>query len=124
MKEINVEEATSGAPTASKYGRYGFKDKAKPSPAPHPKFKGTWDGLKVFIFDCTDGKQYDMYNVAMKEMAECIGREYTYGGDIRWGVERELMFTVYMPGEPATDANATANHIWERRIDEYIGMTS
>jgi hypothetical protein len=65
-----------------------------------------------------------MYNVAMKEMAECIGREYTYGGDIRWGVERELMFTVYMPGEPATDANATANHIWERRIDEYIGMTS
>jgi hypothetical protein len=72
------------------------------------------------VFECADGKQSDLYNVAMKEPTEYIGRAYIYGGDIHWTIENEELFTVPIPEDMVTDANATANHIWERRIGEYV----
>jgi hypothetical protein len=117
MKETKVEEGTGGAPTLSTYGRRGFEPKAKLVSAPL-KFEGRCDGFNGFVFDCADGKHSDIYNVDMKELVEYVGRDYTYGGDIHWTMENELMLTVPMPRDPATDDNATAKHIWGHRIDE------
>jgi hypothetical protein len=73
-----------------------------------------------------DGKQSDiiMDNVAMKKQAEYImvvastPMEVISVGP---GVDNELMlFTVSMPGDPVTHANATAKGVWEPRIEEYV----
>jgi hypothetical protein len=118
MKEVKVEETGASAPPA--YSRHCYKQKMKPASTPQPKFKGRCDGIKGFVFDCADGKQSDCYNVAMKELAEYVGREYTHGGDIRWMIENTKLFTVLMSKDPPNNVKATAMRIWERIIDECI----
>ena len=46
------------------------------------KFKGNSLDLEGCIFDCSDSKKADKYITAIKRIAEYVGAEYKYGGDI------------------------------------------
>jgi hypothetical protein len=64
-----------------------YRPAAVREPKPEQKFQGKCDSLKGFVYDCSDGKQSDRFNLVTKEIAEYVGREYQYGGDIRWTIE-------------------------------------
>ena len=46
------------------------------------KFKGNSSDLEGYIFDCSDSKQADKYITAIMRIAEYVGAEYKYGGNI------------------------------------------
>jgi hypothetical protein len=56
----------------------------------------------------------------MKEMAEYIGSNFTYGADIRWSLEHEEEFVVPKPIILDATADAIDKRIWEKEIDEYV----
>jgi hypothetical protein len=85
-----------------------------------PKFDGKCDSLKGFVFDCVNGQQSYSYNVAIKEVAEYVGRDYVYGGDVHWTIENKKRFKVPMPADISTDASATNKRVWECRVDEFV----
>jgi hypothetical protein len=118
--EVKVEKSTGSPAGAAHPKRGGFKPKARTAAVQQPKFEGRCDDLKGFTFDYTDSRQKAGYNTSIKELAEYVGRTYTYGGDIRWTVENEKMFPVPCPKDVAADAGATDKRIWERRVDEYV----
>jgi hypothetical protein len=68
-------------------------------PKPEQKFQGKCDSLKGFVYDFSDGKQSDRFNLVTKEIAEYVGREYQYGGDIRWAIENLEKFKEEEPKE-------------------------
>ena len=47
------------------------------------KFKGNYSDLEGYIFDCSDRRQANKYITAIKRIAEYVGAEFKYGGDIR-----------------------------------------
>jgi hypothetical protein len=120
MNEVEVEKSTGSPAGAAHPKRGGFKPKARTASVQQPKFEGRCDDLKGFTFDCTDSRQTAGYNTSIKELAEYVGRTYTYGGDIRWTVENKKMFNVPCPKDVAADDGATDKRIWERRVDEYV----
>jgi hypothetical protein len=91
---------------------FPYKPKARTAAVQQPKFEGMCDGLKGFTFDCTNSRQTTGFNTSIKELAEYVGRTYTYGGDIRCTVENEKKFLVPCPEDVAADDGATINRIW------------
>jgi hypothetical protein len=83
-----------------------------------PKFRGRNEGLKMHVFDCTDGKQGDQYTVTMKEIAECVGRNYSYGADIRRTLVHYALFVVKRPKKP-DDMDEIDTMIFKKEVDEY-----
>jgi hypothetical protein len=85
-KETKVEVAAnkgSEAPPVKKGGYRGNRYKTTVATmAREPKFAGKCDGLSGFVYDCSDGKQSDRFNIVTKEIAEYVGREYRFGGYI------------------------------------------
>jgi hypothetical protein len=57
--------------------------------------------------------------VAIKEVAECIRREYTYGGYVQWKIENDKICRVPMPEDTPANASATKKQVWERHIGVY-----
>jgi hypothetical protein len=53
---------------------------------PEQKFQSKCDSLKGFMYYCSDVNQSYRLNIVTKEIAEYVGREYPYGGDIRWTI--------------------------------------
>jgi hypothetical protein len=108
-KEVKVQ--TSGlADMAAPNIHGGYKGKHKPAAAEteqFSKFEGKCDILKGLIFDCVDGRQLDRYNTNIKEVAEYVGRDNMYGGDVRWTIENEKICTVTMPEDIPAYASAT-----------------
>ena len=47
------------------------------------KFKGNSSDLEGYIFDCSDSRQADKYITAIKRIADYVGVDFKYGGDIR-----------------------------------------
>jgi hypothetical protein len=72
------------------------------------------------VYDCSDGKQSDWFNLVTKDIAEYVGREYQYGGDIRWTIKNLEKFKEEEPKELDTTATGVQKRMWERRVDEYI----
>jgi hypothetical protein len=97
MNEVKVEKSTGSPAGAAHPKRGGFKPKARTAAVQQPKFEERCDDLKGFTFNCTDSRQTACYNISIKDLAEYVGRTYTYGGDIRWTVENEKMFPVPCP---------------------------
>jgi hypothetical protein len=64
------------------------------------------------VFDCDVRNQVDRYTVTMKEIAEYIGSNFTYGADIRWSLEHEEEFVVPKPISMGTNADAIDKRIW------------
>jgi hypothetical protein len=87
---------------------------------PTQKFQGKYDHLKGFVYDCSDGKQSDRFNLFTKEISEYVGREYQYDGDIRWTIDNLERFKEEEPKELYTTATGIQKRMWERRVDEYI----
>jgi hypothetical protein len=50
-----------------------FRGKFKPPDFQEPKFQGKCDSLKRFIYDFSNGRQYNRYNLAMKDITEYVG---------------------------------------------------
>jgi hypothetical protein len=111
----------SEAPQANKGGYRGNRYKTTVATmAPEQKFAGKCDGLSGFVNDCSDGKQLDRFNIVTKEIAEYVGREYRFGGDIRWTIQN---LSIYKEDEPKECANTTSGVkkiMWESRVDEFI----
>jgi hypothetical protein len=72
------------------------------------------------VFDCAVGKEADRYTVTMKEVAEYIGSNFTYGADIRWSLEHEEEFVAPKPTILDATPDAIDKRIWEKEIDEYV----
>ena len=68
-----------------------------------PKFKGNSTYLEVYTFDCSDYKQAKKYVSEIRSIAEYVGAEYKYGGDIRSTLENEVRITIPHPVTPAAD---------------------
>ncbi|KAI2493199.1 hypothetical protein MHU86_21348 [Fragilaria crotonensis] len=89
-----------------------------------PKFEGKSTDLKGHIYDCSDVRQSDQYTKTTKEIAEYVGRTYTYGGDARLAVETLTLPTLISPTDPPENANRTETRIWEKTVDEYVKQRS
>jgi hypothetical protein len=50
--------------------------------------------------------------MTMKEMAEYIGSNFTYGADIQWSLEHEEEFVVPKPISLGTNADVIDKMIW------------
>ena len=68
-----------------------------------PKFKGNSTDLEGYEFDCSDYKQDEKYVSMIKRIAEYVGSEYKYGGDIRSTPKNKVRITIAQPVNPATD---------------------
>jgi menaquinone-dependent protoporphyrinogen IX oxidase len=84
------------------------------------KFAGKYDGLSGFVYDCSDGKPSDRFNIVTKEIAEYIGREYRFGGDIRWTIQNLSLYKEDEPKKCADTTSGVKKIMWERRVDEFI----
>jgi hypothetical protein len=75
--------------------------------------------MKGHVFNCTEGKQGDQYTVTVKEIAEYVGSNYSYGADIRWTLEHEALFVVKRPKKP-DDMDEIDTMIFKKEVDEYV----
>ena len=65
------------------------------------KFKGNYSDLEGYIFDCSDSRQADKYITAIKRIAEYVGAEFKYGGDILSSIENSKRFEILLPTAPS-----------------------
>jgi hypothetical protein len=84
------------------------------------KFNGKCDSLIGFVYDCSDGKQSDRLNIVTKEIAEYVGRDYPYGGDIRWTIQNLELFKEEEPSELAASSSVLKKRMWKKRVDKFI----
>jgi hypothetical protein len=89
-----------------------------------PKFEGKCADLKGHIYDCSDVRQSDQYTKTTREIAEYVGRTFTYGGDARLSVETLVLTTFAPPDDPDANATRTEIRIWEKTVDEYVKQTT
>ena len=81
------------------------------------KFKGNSTDLEGYIFDCNDSRQADKYITAIKRIAEYVGAEFKYGGNIRSSIENSKRFEIPMPTAPSDNDTALLKIILNRKID-------
>ena len=106
--------------TAGKKIGHSGQQQAKGFVPRTPKFEGKCADLKGHIYDCSDVRQSDQYTKTTKEIAEYVGRTYTYGDDARLAVETLALSTLAKPTDPPADANRTDTRIWEKTVDEHV----
>ena len=84
------------------------------------KFKGNYSDLEGYIFDCSDIRQAHKYITAIKRIAEYVGAEFKYGGDIRSSIENSKRFKIPMPSATSDNNTALLKMILNRKIDIYV----
>ena len=84
------------------------------------KFKGNSSDLEGYIFDCSDSRQADKYITAIKRIAEYVGAEFKYGGDIRSSIENSKRFEIPMPTEPSENDTVLIKMVLNIKIDIYV----
>ena len=94
-----------GRGDCSNQSRSGQIQKQKSIPVAQ-KFKGRSSDLEGYIFDCSDIRQADKYITAIKIIAEYVGAEFKYGGDIRSSIENSKRFEIPMPTAPSNNDTA------------------
>jgi hypothetical protein len=121
-KETKVEASASKEAAPAKRGGYrGNRYKhAMITVVREQKFSRKCDILSGFVYDCSDGKQSYRFNIVTKEIAEYVGREYPYVGDIRWTIQNLKLFKEEEPNELAAASSVLKKRMWEKRVDEYI----
>jgi hypothetical protein len=119
-KETKVE--TSARKEAAPVKRGGYRgnrgNRYKPAAITvtrELKFNGKCDSLIGFVYDCSYGKQSDRFNIVTKEIAEYVGREYPYGGDIRWTIQNLELFKEEEPSELAASSSVLKNYVGKTR---------
>ena len=83
-------------------------------------FKGNSSDLEGYIFDCSDSRQADKFITAIKRIAEYVGAEFKYGGDIRSSIENSKRFETPMPTAPSDNDTALLKMILKRKNDIYV----
>ena len=73
--EAGATQKDTGS-AGKKVGNAGLQTKGFAPRA--PKFEGKCADLKGHIYDCSDVSQSDQYTKTTKEIAEYVGRTYTY----------------------------------------------
>jgi hypothetical protein len=59
--------------------------------------------------------------MAMNDIAEYVGRTYTYGGEMRWTIGNEQKCVITIPSDlDAATTTSTQQRIWETHINEYV----
>jgi hypothetical protein len=111
MEGVKVERGTNHLP--KKPNRY-YRGSAIATATTKagPAFQGRCDVLRGHVFDCVVGKEADRFTVTMKEVAEYIGSNFTYGADIRWSLEHEQEFVVPKPTILDATADSIDKRIW------------
>ena len=84
------------------------------------KFKGNSSDLEGYIFDFSDSRKADKYITAIKIIAEYVGAEFKYGGDIRSSIENSKCFEIPMPTAPSDNDTALLTIILNRKIYIYV----
>jgi hypothetical protein len=121
-KETKLEAGASKESAPSKRGGYRG-NRYKPAMITvmrEQKFSGKCDSLSGFVYDCSDGKQSDRFNIVTKEIAEYVGRDYPYGGDIRWTLHNLELFKEEEPNELTVASSVLTKRMWKKRVDKYI----
>jgi hypothetical protein len=124
MEGVKVEKGSGPPPPTKKPNRY-YRGSTAPSvtAVKAEPFRGRNEGLKGHVFECTDGRQGDQFTVTMKEIAEYVGSNYSYGADIRWTVEHDALFVVTRPKKPdttTTPMDEVDTMIFNKEVDEYV----
>jgi hypothetical protein len=118
-----VEEG-SVMSNANAQGKRWFRGKFKPAAVQEPTFEGNYDSIKGFMYDCSDGRQSERYNLVTKEIAEYMGLEYTYGGNILWTIKNEAKSAAPELKDLKNKPTEAKNRIWERRVNEFMKCDS
>jgi hypothetical protein len=115
MEGVKVEKATN--PTPKNPNRY-YRGSviATSTTKAETTFQGRCEDLRGHVFDCAVRKEVDRYTVTIKEMAENIGINFTYGADIRQSLEHKEEFMVPKPISLDATADAIDKRIWEKEI--------
>jgi len=131
MPEESSSKETNGGGGTKESGTAGKKtsnnasgQQAKGFVPRAPKFDGKCADLKGHIYDCSDVRQSDQYTKTTKEIAEYVGRTFTYGGDARLAVETLKLPIMTIPVDPPENANRTETRIWEKTVDEHVKQSS
>ena len=134
MTTSDTGSPSEGAPTTQKEQKEGGNSKRgnwqqrsgnKSVTIPRqPKFEGKSDDLKGHIYDCSDARQADQFAKTTKEIAEYVGRTYTYGGDARLAIENLTIPVAPEPEDPPADATKTRKLIWKKKVEEYVKRES
>ena len=86
-----------------------------------PKFKVNSTDLEGYTFDCSDYKQAEKYVSTVKRIAEYVGAEYKYGGDIHSTLENKVRVTIPQPVTPLADPMPLLeSSIFDNEIDIYM----
>jgi hypothetical protein len=121
-KEVKVDGGAAKSNEAAPVKRGVYRgNRYKPSAATvvalEPKFGGKYDG---FVYDCSDGKHSDRFNIVTKEIAKYVGREYAYGGDIRGTIPNLKHYVEEEPEELGETKSIVKKRMFEKRVDEFI----
>ena len=81
------------------------------------KFKGNSSDLEGYIFDCSDIRHANKYITAIKRIAEYVGAEFKYFGNILSSIENSKRFEIPMPTAPSDNDTALQKMIINRKID-------
>jgi hypothetical protein len=124
-KEVKLDGGAAKSNEAAPVKRGGYRgNRYKPSAATvvarEPKFEGKYDGISGFVYDCSDGKQSDRFNIVTKEIAEYVGREYAYGGDIRWTIQNLKHYVEEEPEELGETKSIVKKCMFEKRVMIFI----
>ena len=57
--------------------------------------------MRRYYYDCSFESQGDKFVTTSKAIIGYVGREYTYGGDIRATLENMTPFMIPTPSDPA-----------------------
>ena len=76
--------------------------------------------LEGYIFDFSDRWQAEKYITAIKIIAEYVGGEYKYGGDMRSSIENSKRLEIAMPTGPDDNDTVLLKMILDRKIDIYV----
>ena len=85
-KGPDIGKSTENASNNQKNNAGGWGYHENPARNYYVKAEGHCEALKQHIYDCSNGRQVDTYSKTTKEIADYVGREYKYGGDIRRAV--------------------------------------
>jgi hypothetical protein len=84
-----------------------------------PKFEGKCVDLKGHIYDNSNARQADLYAKTTKEIAEYVGKEYSYSGDIRRLVTRLERPVIPEPTDPPDNAGYATQKRFESALRSY-----
>jgi hypothetical protein len=84
-----------------------------------PKFEGKCADLKGHIYDYSNARQADLYAKTTKDIAEYVGKEYRYSGDVRRAVTRLERPAIPEPADPPDNAGYATQKRFESALRSY-----